>query len=712
MAARAPATVLPTAEMHDPLTRGRRLIWRGRREACRLTGMAVCASCSASLDEGARFCGSCGTPTGLTGEPAESPDPWLGRVVEKRYRVVARLGSGGMGVVYRVEHLHLGKTAAMKVLAPDGAAQPEMVRRFRNEAQAVSRLDHPNIVQTFDFGQCDGALYLVMEYINGEDLSALIRREGPWSFARAARLFVQVCAGLIEAHEAGIVHRDLKPENLMVVKRRDGTEHVKILDFGLAKLRERGDSSASQGAASASGQVIGTPYYMSPEQVRGEPLDARADLYSLGATLYRVLTGAPPFDAPSPMSILAKHLTDTLVPPRARAPERALPAEADRIVLRAMEKMASDRYPSALDMRDDLERALADLGAAGARSSPTLTPPPSPSELAPVPVSRADMPTVPIDDSDIVGMGSRLRRADVDDYEWAMRRRRRVTRLLFPLVACAAIAAVVLLVGRFGGERADLVEHEPNNTPGEANLLPLGAPLRGTIGKLDGEGHGDVDYFRVPAGKGIRAVDARLEGIPNVDLVLEIYDAQGRRVAKSDEHGRGWGEWLQPTTVGPGEAYLAVREVWIQGDKPTESAADPYTLTARWGPPQAGWEMEPNDWPAAATPLRAPGRVRGYLGRADDQDWFAISVDRDGALSGSVTAPAGVDLVLLREPEGKRPIDKQGPGGGEEFAVEAHAGTPVLIGIARKSPPKGDVKDQALQGLDDPYELKVDLGAP
>ena len=513
-------------------------------------------------------------------------------MVDRRYRVVMRLGSGGMGVVYQVEHLHLGKKAAMKVLTPDGAAQPEMVRRFRNEAQAVSKLDHPNIVQTFDFGQCDGALYLVMEYVNGEDLSALIRREGPWSFARAARLFAQVCAGLVEAHEAGIVHRDLKPENLMVVKRRDGSEHVKILDFGLAKLRERATDS-ERSSVSSGGQVIGTPYYMAPEQVRGEPLDARADLYSVGATLYRVLTGVPPFDAPSPMSVLAKHLTDELVPPCARAPERALPPEADRIVLRAMEKAASDRYASALEMRDDLERALSELGA-GARasfsssSSSSLSPPPSPAELDPVPVSRADALTVPIDDSDIVGYGDRLRRSDVDDYEWGLRRRRLMTRLLLPLAAVAALGGGVALWARFGGERAELVEREPNNTPGYANLLPMGAPLRGTIGKLNADGHGDVDYFRVPAGKGVRAVDARLEGIPNVDLVLEIYDAEGRRVAKSDEHGRGWGEWLQPTTIGPGEAYLAVREVWIQGTKPTEEVADPYTLTVRWGPPQGG----------------------------------------------------------------------------------------------------------------------------
>jgi len=672
--------------------------------------MAVCERCSATFDPGARYCGSCGAPADLGDAPAELRDPWIGRVVDRRYRVVMRLGSGGMGVVYQVEHLHLGKKAAMKVLTPDGAAQPEMVRRFRNEAQAVSKLDHPNIVQTFDFGQCDGALYLVMEYINGEDLSALIRRDGPWSFARAARLFVQVCAGLVEAHEAGIVHRDLKPENLMVVKRRDGSEHVKVLDFGLAKLRERATDS-ERSTVSSGGQVIGTPYYMAPEQVRGEPLDARADLYSVGATLYRVLTGVTPFDAPSPMSVLAKHLTEEVVPPCTRAPERALPPEADRIVLRAMEKAASDRYGSALEMRDDLERALDEIGA-GARSSFSSSPSPplSPAELAPVPVSRADALTVPIDDSDIVGFGDRLRRSDVDDYEWGLRRRRLMTRLLLPLAALAAIGGGVALWARFGGERAELVEREPNNTPGYANLLPMGAPLRGTIGKLNADGHGDVDYFRVPAGKGARAVDARLEGIPNVDLVLEIYDSAGRRVAKGDEHGRGWGEWLQPTTIGPGEAYLAVREVWIQGVKPSEEVADPYALTVRWGPPQAGWELEPNDWPGAATPLRAPGHLRGYLGRGDDLDWFAITVDHDGALTGSVSAPAGVDLVLMRDPAGKRPIDKQGAGGTEEFAVDAHAGTPVLLGIARKLPPSVDVKEQPLQGLDDPYELKVDVG--
>jgi serine/threonine protein kinase len=673
-----------------------------------------CPHCAAALAAEARFCGQCGTLLG-GGAGAEAGDPWLGRVVDGRYRVVARIGAGGMGVVYRVEHLHLGKVAAMKVLSPDTAGKPEMLRRFRIEAQAVSRLNHPNIVQTFDFGQWDGALYLVMEHLKGDDLSALIKREGPLKFERAARLFTQVCSGLTEAHEAGVVHRDLKPENLMVVQRRDGAEHVKVLDFGLAKLRER--AGDPQGAApSSGGQVLGTPYYMAPEQVRGEPLDARADLYSVGATLYRVLTGEMPFDAPSPVSVLAKHLTDQVIPPRVRAPERALPIEADQIVLKAMAKNAADRYSSAAELQADLERALAEISG--------TSPPPSPaSPRSAILAASTEAPTVTIEDADVVEVGDRLRRADVDDFEWSLRRRRLLTRLVFP-VALAVIAGGAVLLWRGLGERADVAEHEPNDSPSSANLLSPGLPVRGTIGKLVEGGQGDVDFFRVPVGKGERVLSARLEGIPSADLVLELYDAQGERVAKSDVSGRGGGEWLQPTSIGPSEVYLAVRELWIAGQRPIEDAPEPYTLTARWGPPQPGWELEPNDAPAVATPIEVPSRTRGYLASAQDQDWFSIEVGAPQTVTGAVTAPAGVDVILLRDLDGKQlVINRHGAGGREEFSIAAAPGQPIRIGLARQTakmaktaktnsgPEKTDPKMDGLPGVDDPYELAI-AGAP
>jgi eukaryotic-like serine/threonine-protein kinase len=671
-------------------------------------------------------------------ELADAADPWLGRVVDGRYRVQARLGTGGMGVVYRVEHLHLGKTAAMKVLAPETAAKPEMIRRFRLEAQSVSKLNHPNIVQTFDFGQADGALYLVMEYIKGDDLSSLLRRDGPWSFARAARFFAQVCSGLTEAHEAGIVHRDLKPENLMVVKRREGGEHAKVLDFGLAKLRERGPTER---AISSGGQVIGTPYYMAPEQVRGEDLDARADIYSLGATLYRVLTGEPPFDAPSPMSVLSKHLTDDVVPPRTRAPSRALPPDADRIVLRAMAKSAEDRYASAAEVQQDLERALEAapggvatsvatvalrrpqavvratgeaptlaLGTVAARATvnaaAATVAAPAETRLAPDARANTDSDAAATSDE---GELDRLRRSDVDDYEWSLRRQRLLRRLGFPLIGLIVAGAAAFVLWKRPWERPDNgLEHEPNNTAGYANLL-VQAPVRGTIGAPLNDREGDVDYYRVPAGKGPRSLHARLEGIPGVDLVLELFDAQGRRVAKSDARGHGLGEWLQPTAIGPTEAYIAVREVWIDGTPPTASALDPYTLTVRWGPPQPDWELEPNDWPAGATPLPASGRVRGYLGSGEDRDWFSVTPTKTGLVMGTVNAPSGVDVIVFRDEDAKKVVNRRGAGDDEQFALDGEAGKPLFIGIARKLDGKKDVKDQALQGLEDPYELVINV---
>ena len=656
--------------------------------------MPVCTQCAAELAGGEQFCGHCGAAAQVG---AQTEDPWLNRVVDGRYRVLARIGAGGMGIVYRVEHLRLGKIAAMKVLAPDTATKDEMVQRFRLEAQAVSKLNHPNIVHTFDFGQFEDALYLIMEHVKGDDLGAVLKREGPMAFPRAAKLFVQACSALTEAHDHGIIHRDLKPENLMVHRRRDGSEHVKVLDFGLAKLRER-DESAS---ITTGKQVLGTPYYMSPEQVRGETLDPRADVYSLGATLYRVLTGEPPFQAPSPVGVLSKHLTDPVVPPRARVPERGLPPEADEIVLRAMAKSVEARYPSAAALQADLEGVLTN-GA----ESPRAASPPSASFPA------GEAPTLSLPEAE-AGDGSDtegLRRQDLDHFERALRWRRRLLVLALPL-GIAALVGGAIVVTRMRGEKPVSVEIEPNNTAGYANLLASGRPVRGSIGGAIEGGNPDIDYFRVPVGRGARVVGARLDGVPGLDLVLELFDAQGRRLAKSDAHGRGAGEWLQPTSIGPAEAFLAVRELRVQGQKTAQAPSDPYTLTVTWGAPQTGWEIEPNDWEAAATPLAPGTSMRGYVGAPDDKDWFVLTPATGGLLRVHVTAPDGVDIVLLHDGTGKKVTNKAGPGADEEASWEVTAGAPTVIGVERKLP-RGDLKEADLGGFDAPYELKATVEAP
>src|SRR5262249_31568791 len=278
-------------------------------------------SCRTSLETGGNYCPRCGASL-REGVPVEvvELDPLVGRLIDGRYRVLERVGTGGMGVVYKVEHQRMGKLAAMKVLHGDLAKDREVMKRFRREAEAGPQLTHPNAVQTFDFGTtADGALYLVMELVRGEDLGSILKRDGPLPFRRAAPIFLQICGALGEAHELGIIHRDLKPENILVSRTKDGLDHIKVLDFGLAKLSEREEWSEVTGK----GEFIGTPYYMPPEQIRGEALDKPSDLYSLGALMYRVLAGQPVFTAKTPVGVLTKHISDDPIPLAERAPVTA-----------------------------------------------------------------------------------------------------------------------------------------------------------------------------------------------------------------------------------------------------------------------------------------------------------------------------------------------------------------------------------------------------
>jgi len=261
----------------------------------------------------------------------DSNQAWLGKIVDGRYRVIEVIGRGGMGVVYRVEHLRMGKIAAMKVLHRDLASDPDVVQRFEREAAAISRLNHPHTVQVFDFGNAQGNLYLIMELVRGLDMGRVVTRDGPMTWARAAPLLAQICGALQEAHELGIVHRDLKPENVLITRTTRGRDYAKVLDFGLAKLEQRGAPDTTDKQA-----IVGTPYFMAPEQIRGEEVDARTDIYSLGALMFEVLTGQHLYESTTAVGVLTRHLTGEPDAPSMRAPKQGIPPEVDHLCRKAL----------------------------------------------------------------------------------------------------------------------------------------------------------------------------------------------------------------------------------------------------------------------------------------------------------------------------------------------------------------------------------------
>jgi beta-lactam-binding protein with PASTA domain len=274
------------------------------------------------------------------------------QVLGERYEIGGVLGRGGMAEVHRGRDLRLGREVAVKVLRHDLARDPSFQVRFRREAQASASLNHPAIVAVYDTGEdrtSTGATpYIVMEYVEGETLRDVLRREGHLSPERAMSLSADICGALDFSHRNGIVHRDVKPGNVMITPQ--GT--VKVMDFGIA--RAVSDSAATMTSTAA---VIGTAQYLSPEQARGESVDARSDVYSLGCMLYELVTGAPPFTGDSPVAVAYQHVREDPKLPSSINPQ--IPAELDAILLKAMSKNPANRYQSAAEMRNDLLRALA-----------------------------------------------------------------------------------------------------------------------------------------------------------------------------------------------------------------------------------------------------------------------------------------------------------------------------------------------------------------
>jgi serine/threonine-protein kinase len=571
------------------------------------------------------------------------------------------------------------------VLHGDLAGDKEVTARFRREAEAVSRLTHPNTVQVFDFGTAQGQLYLVMEYVRGLDIGTLIDRDGPVSFERAAPLFVQVCAALGEAHELGVVHRDLKPENILVTRTHGGQDFAKVLDFGLAKLAEREDITAGTGR----GAIVGTPHYMSPEQIRGEEeVDARTDIYSLGALMYRVLTGEHAFAAASPVGVLTKHLTEAVVPPSRRVPDLGIPAGADAIVLRAMRKRTAERYASVRELQADLEQALNDL------SGPT----PRRAAAQRLAVEAALGVAAELDYD--VDSERRLRRADLDRWERALHRRRWVAVVSLPL-CLAAVAGGIYYYISWRAQQPQRQEQERNDELAQATLIASGVPVTGLIGQRISRNRSDRDFYRLrerPDGAAGDRVIVEVTALPNVDLALSLYEPGGRLLAQADEAGAGHGESLRWYRVRE-PVLVMVSEARRPAALPTENVSDTYRLTV-WlvrGSAARDAEAEPNDSPSDAAPLVVGERMRGYLDRRDDVDLYRF----DGPAGRYRVRVEGAAEVPLRMLVGSRELT------GREQVLDLTPGS--LLRLTRSD--GALARGQPLPGADQEYVIEVSAGA-
>jgi serine/threonine-protein kinase len=302
----------------------------------------------------------------------------LGSELDKRYRILEPLGEGGMGAVYLGEHIRIGRQVAIKVLNPELAKSDDFLERFEREAIAAGRLDHPNCVPVTDSGHLDdGTAYLVMELVSGKSLGSVLKSDGPQlAPLRALRIIRHVLRGLGHAHDVGIVHRDIKPDNIMLCEREGDHDFARLLDFGIAKLRD--EDSQDKAALTQAGVAVGTPAYLSPEQALGDTIDLRSDLYSCSAVLFTMLCGRPPFEAASPIGILTKHASED--PPHLWeiAPHLEDLPDLDALVQRGLAKDRDHRYQSAEEYVQAVDYTLVQMGA-------LLTPVPSLRHITNVP---------------------------------------------------------------------------------------------------------------------------------------------------------------------------------------------------------------------------------------------------------------------------------------------------------------------------------------
>jgi serine/threonine protein kinase len=593
------------------------------------TGLRSCHSCGVKVPTDNRFCGVCGArwSTEITAD-----DELIGQVIDDRFRIETCLATGGMGAVYRAEHVGIGKQVALKFLRADLRNQPILAQRLRREAMAVSKLTDVHTISVFDFGVWKGLPYLVMEYLQGEDLATLLSREKRLPEFRALNIFSQICASLAEAHGVGVVHRDLKPENIFLTYSATGEEIVKVLDFGLAKLLDAdGGDNRFQ---TQDGAILGTPYYMAPEQTDGREIDEKADLYALGAVFFRTLTGFLPYSGKSPVEVFTKQRSGKLPVFGDIAPDANISFETESLVQSLMAMEPQDRPESALTIGqtivellrncDDayssqIGRRALELGerppAKNSGLGETLTDSapqhmlvgamlnhsedahPDPEWTDPIPKSAAAdqwsiesqtefkrSDSLSLDngffetefDSD-VGV-SNLVSPEEDRFADRLRQRR-VIRGILALTLITVGTSLGVWYYRTAPSKALSQEREPNDRSVEANRIKSGQSISGHIGYRAVRAKSDQDMYFVQTPDEPVKVEVRLTPVPGLDLVAEIISYEGKILATMNRGRVGRAEFGSVEVKDARGVQIRVREHWIADEVPKENSTDPYELT-------------------------------------------------------------------------------------------------------------------------------------
>jgi serine/threonine-protein kinase len=570
---------------------------------------------------------------------AAAADPLVGTLID-RYRIKDVLGTGGMGTVYRVVHERMQKIMALKMLNPSLSADPVVRQRFRREARAASLLESHNTVAVFDFGETpSGALYLVMEYLRGRTLAAELTRVGRLAPARAVHVLAQVLRSLEEAHAQGIVHRDIKPDNIFLVE-GDEPDYVKVLDFGIAKGERLGESLPP--VSTRSDLVVGTPEYMAPEQARGHELDGRADLWAVGVVLYECLVGRIPFSAPTPVDVLVALMERPVPLPWDVAPEVVVPPSLWRVVERALQKNARQRFASATEMREALLAAGAEAGVGAL-----------PGRVTPV--------RGPAESADDVGIAGR---EEWDLFEREQRRRRVGLAVFSTAVVAAAVVGALTLVRPVAPVT---VEEEPNNAVHQANLVAPGT-VRGVVAGAEA-GKGDRDVYVMPLPRGDHVLSAMVVPLTptSVTLGLSVWVAPpGAGDAKLVWSGFGKAlphPRVPNLTVGGDRLYLMVREESRVAEAPPSAVAVEYRLEVQPLRPRVEDEERENNSGRDVAELMTPGRVvNGWLSPPDDEDWFKVPVpsdDREMQAEVNPVPELAVDVSFF-DADGRRAVRKTG----------------------------------------------------